>query len=90
MAFAAARGRKGKVLAYLSWHVRRDEVKAPPTVVPATERPGLDGKVSVHETSLEKDRGGVTHVMGLRTAVSEHFLTETIHWLIDNAIKGYN
>jgi len=51
-------------------------VNPPPIVVPATERPGLAGKVKVHEILLE-ERGGVTHVMGLRTAVSEHFLTET-------------
>lgn len=53
-----------------------DDVRPPPIVVPATVRPGLAGKVKVHDTLL-KARGGGDQVMGLRIAVSEHFLMLT-------------
>ena len=64
---------------YLNWQLRMlslVDVNSPPSVVPPTERPGLAGKVNVHEILLE-ERGGVIHVTGLRTDVSEHFFTET-------------
>ena len=64
---------------HLNWQLRMlllDEVNEPAMVVPATEMPGLAGKVKVHEILLV-ERGGVCHVIGLRTDVSEHFFTET-------------
>ncbi len=53
-----------------------EDVRPPPIVVPATVRPGLAGKVKVHDTLL-KARAGGDQVTGLRMAVSEHFLILT-------------